>query len=86
MVKQRLLMVFCFTLIAYYLATECLSQGEEIRLKRDYNVKPVPFNKVKVEDGFGLPVLKQAERLQFPMHLKNARRREGSGISRNQQE
>lgn len=35
-------------------------------LKRDYNVKPVPFSKVRIEDGFWTPRLETNRTITIP--------------------
>ena len=52
--RSRQILVATFALIlACALCTGlCPAQDQKARLERDYNVTPVPFNQVHVEDGF----------------------------------
>lgn len=44
----------------------CLAAEERAALERDYNVKPVPFSKVHVEDVFWTPRLETSRRVTIP--------------------
>ena len=44
----------------------CTAQAGEGALKRDYNVKPVPFNHIHVEDGFWTPRLETSRTVTIP--------------------
>jgi DUF1680 family protein len=47
----------------------CLAE-DKIKLKRDYNVKPVPFNKVRVKDNFWTPRLETSRKITIPYAFK----------------
>ncbi len=42
------------------------AQERQAQLERDYNVKPVAFNKVRVEDGFWTPRLETSRKVTIP--------------------
>jgi DUF1680 family protein len=42
------------------------SQQQKVELERDYNVKPVPFNEVRVSDGFWTPRLETSRKVTLP--------------------
>ncbi len=47
-------------------STVCAAEREQARLQRDYNVKPVPFNQVRVEDRFWTPRLDTNRKVTIP--------------------
>jgi len=47
-------------------ATLCTAQEQKPELTRDYNVKPVPFNNVRVEDRFWTPRLETSRKVTIP--------------------
>lgn len=44
----------------------CPAQEEKAKLRRDYNVKPVPFNAVRVSDSFWTPRLDTNRKVTIP--------------------
>jgi len=44
----------------------CPAQEQKVQLRRDYNVKPVPFNRVRVEDSFWTPRLETSRKVTIP--------------------
>ena len=44
----------------------CLGAEPEGKLERDYNVKPVPFNQVHVDDDFWTPRLETSRTVTIP--------------------
>ncbi|TKJ35997.1 MAG: six-hairpin glycosidase [Planctomycetes bacterium B3_Pla] len=44
----------------------CEAQERQAQLERDYNVKPVAFNKVRVEDSFWTPRLETSRKVTIP--------------------
>ena len=44
----------------------CTAQDEGSELVRDYNVKPVPFNNIRVEDRFWTPRLETSRKITIP--------------------
>ena len=44
----------------------CFAQAKKIELKHDYNVKPVPFNRVLVNDDFWTPRLETNRKVTIP--------------------
>jgi DUF1680 family protein len=46
--------------------TLCAAQDREAELTRDYNVKPVTFNNVRVEDRFWTPRLETSRKITIP--------------------
>ena len=47
-------------------ATLDAAQEQNAKLTRDYNVKPVPFNNVHVEDDFWTPRLEASRKVTIP--------------------
>jgi len=47
-------------------ATSCPGQRAKVELKRDYNVKPVPFSSVNVSDDFWTPRLETSRKVTIP--------------------
>ncbi len=47
-------------------ATLCAAQEDKVKLTRDYNVKPVTFNNVRVEDDFWTPRLETSRKVTIP--------------------
>ena len=50
--RQILVTTLAFVLVYALWTGLCPAQEQKARLERDYNVTPVPFNQVHVEDGF----------------------------------
>jgi len=46
--------------------TLCTAQEDKVKLTRDYNVKPVTFNNVRVEDDFWTPRLETSRKVTIP--------------------
>jgi len=44
----------------------CLAQEQQVELSRDYNVKPVPFNRVRLDDDFWSPRLEINRSVTIP--------------------
>ncbi|UCG59531.1 MAG: glycoside hydrolase family 127 protein [Phycisphaerales bacterium] len=64
MVNQRQILMGVFA--AVVTCGLCAARGQEVQLKRDYNVKPVPFNKVRVDDDFWTPRLETSRKVTVP--------------------
>lgn len=47
-----------------------LAEEKKVELKRDYNVKPVPFNEVHVDDDFWTPRLETSRKVTIPYCFK----------------
>ena len=47
-----------------------LAEETKVELKRDYNVKPVPFSKVRIEDDFWTPRLETSRKVTIPYAFK----------------
>jgi DUF1680 family protein len=60
--RQVLAVIVMFSLSA----TLCAAQEEKAELTRDYNVKPVTFNNVRVEDRFWTPRLETSRKITIP--------------------
>ena len=46
--------------------TYCVAEVKTLPLERDYKVKPVPFNRVHVDDGFWTPRLETSRKVTIP--------------------
>jgi len=46
--------------------TLCTAQEDKVKLTRDYNVKPVTFNNVRVQDDFWTPRLETSRKVTIP--------------------
>jgi DUF1680 family protein len=64
--KQMLAGVFVVVVTFGLCAMHCLAQEEKAELRRDYNVKPVPFNRVNVDDSFWTPRLETSRKVTIP--------------------
>jgi DUF1680 family protein len=47
-------------------AAWCTGDEKQAQLQRDYNVKPVPFNQLRVKDGFWTPRLDTSRKVTIP--------------------
>ncbi|MHC4891451.1 MAG: glycoside hydrolase family 127 protein, partial [Planctomycetota bacterium] len=71
MVHQKRVLPAVFTAVAALgLCTMLCLAEDKIKLKRDYNVKPVPFNKVRVKDNFWTPRLETSRKITIPYAFK----------------
>jgi DUF1680 family protein len=68
MVYQRKLLAALLMVVfaSGFCATVCSGQEKKAELRRDYNVKPVPFNKVHVDDDFWTPRLETSRSVTIP--------------------
>jgi len=67
MVHRRQLSATIPLIAMFLLATSlCTAKADAAELKRDYNIKPVPFNEVRVEDGFWSPRLQTSLKVTIP--------------------
>ncbi len=68
MVHQRQMFGAVFVAVVTFglHAVLCTAQETKVELKRDYNVKPVPFNKVNVKDDFWTPRLETSRKVTIP--------------------
>ena len=64
--KQVLGGVFAAIAIVGLCAIHCSAEEEKVELSRDYNVKPVPFSKVSVQDSFWTPRLETSRKVTIP--------------------
>ncbi|MHC4331785.1 MAG: glycoside hydrolase family 127 protein, partial [Planctomycetota bacterium] len=64
MVHQK--QVFAAVSLAVIMFSLCAAQERQVQLERDYNVKPVAFNNVHVEDGFWTPRLETSRKVTIP--------------------
>jgi len=64
--KQMLASIFIAVVTSGLCTVLCLAEGKKVELRRDYNVKPVPFNKVRVEDNFWTPRLDTNRKVTIP--------------------
>jgi len=64
--KQVLVAVFTAFVTSGLCSLLCLAEEKKVELKRDYNVKPVPFNEVHVSDGFWTPRLETSRKVTIP--------------------
>ncbi|MHA1600681.1 MAG: beta-L-arabinofuranosidase domain-containing protein, partial [Alphaproteobacteria bacterium] len=60
------LRLFIFIVICGIFAMFCSAQERSAELSRDYNVKPVPFNAVRVRDNFWTPRLETNRQVTLP--------------------
>jgi DUF1680 family protein len=64
--KRRFAVVFT-GIVTFGLCTIlCSGEEEKVELGRDYNVKPVPFSKVRVNDDFWTPRLETNRKVTIP--------------------
>ncbi len=52
--------------MTFGLCSVLLADGQKVELKRDYNVKPVPFSMVTVRDDFWTPRLETSRNVTIP--------------------
>ena len=55
--KQMLAVVLTAVMTTGLCTVSGLAEEKKVELRRDYNVKPVPFNEVHVNDDFWTPRL-----------------------------
>ncbi|HIJ51932.1 MAG TPA: glycoside hydrolase family 127 protein [Planctomycetes bacterium] len=48
----------------------CPAEEQKVQLRRDYNVKPIPFNEVSVNDDFWTPRLETSRKITIPYCFK----------------
>lgn len=69
--QNRILAAVLTVLITIGLCTMlCLAEEQKVELRRDYNVKPVPFNEVRVNDDFWTPRLEISRKVTIPYCFK----------------
>jgi len=65
--QKRILSIVLIALVMFCLcAVLCPAQEKKAELKRDYNVKPVPFSEVQVGDDFWTPRLETSRKVTIP--------------------
>src|SRR4030042_1545123 len=64
--KKVLNVVFAAFVTSGLCSLLCLAEEKKDELKRDYNVKPVPFNDVHVKDDFWTPRLETSRKVTIP--------------------
>ncbi len=64
--KQLLAATFAISVICVLSAVLCPAKEEKTELKRDYSIKPVPFNRVSVQDDFWTPRLETSRKVTIP--------------------
>jgi len=68
--KQMLAAVLTAVVITGLCTVLGLAEETKVELKRDYNVKPVPFSKVRIEDDFWTPRLETSRKVTIPYAFK----------------
>ena len=69
--QKRILPVIIAAIVTSNLCTtSTFAQNKKVKLKYDYNVKPVPFNKVHVNDNFWTPRLDINRKVTIPYAFK----------------
>jgi len=68
MVNQRQIIAAILVLVMTIglCTTLCKAEEQKVELRRDYNVKPVPFNEVHVNDDFWTPRLETSRKVTIP--------------------
>jgi DUF1680 family protein len=65
--QKRILSVITAAIVILYLYTDSIfAENKKVELKYDYNVKPVPFNKVHLDDNFWTPRLDTNRKVTIP--------------------
>jgi len=64
--KQIRTAIFIATMISNLCTVLCLAEEKKAKLIHDYNVKPVPFNNVRVHDDFWTPRLETNRKITIP--------------------
>ncbi len=64
MVNQRQMLAAVLAAVATF--GVCAAKEGKVALERDYNVKPVPFSRVEVEDAFWSPRLETSRKVTIP--------------------
>ncbi|UCG46706.1 MAG: glycoside hydrolase family 127 protein [Phycisphaerales bacterium] len=64
MLNQR--QMFAAVLVVVVTSGLCAAEQGKVALERDYNVKPVPFSRVEVEDDFWTPRLETSRKVTIP--------------------
>lgn len=65
--RKQLLTIILTAVITSSLCTlHCPAQEQKVQLRRDYNVKPVTFNRVTVKDDFWTPRLETNRKVTIP--------------------
>ncbi len=64
--KQVLSVVLMIVMTTLLYAFSAPAEDKKVELKRDYNVKPVPFNEVHVDDDFWTPRLETSRKVTIP--------------------
>ena len=64
--KQTITTILTAVVISGLCTMLCIAQEEKVALRHDYNVKPVSFNKVRVNDNFWTPRLETSRKVTIP--------------------
>ncbi|MCP4261852.1 MAG: glycoside hydrolase family 127 protein [Planctomycetes bacterium] len=64
--KQLFTVIFAAAVISNLCIVSCYAQDNKVELRHDYNVKPVPFNRVLVNDDFWTPRLQTNRKVTIP--------------------
>ncbi len=64
--KQLFTAILAAAITSNLCVVSCLAQEKKVELKHDYNVKPVPFNLVLVNDDFWTPRLETNRKVTIP--------------------
>ncbi|MHC4733640.1 MAG: glycoside hydrolase family 127 protein [Planctomycetota bacterium] len=68
--KQMLAVVLMVVMTTGLCTVSGLAEEKKVELSRDYNVKPVPFNEVHVNDDFWTPRLETSRKVTIPYAFK----------------
>ncbi len=64
--KQLLTIILTAVITSSLCAIHCPAREQKVQLRRDYNVKPVTFNRVAVKDDFWTPRLETNRKVTIP--------------------
>ncbi|MHC4727519.1 MAG: glycoside hydrolase family 127 protein [Planctomycetota bacterium] len=68
--KQLSTAILIVAVTSYLCAIPCFAQENKVELRHDYNVKPVAFNRVLVNDDFWTPRLETNRKVTIPYAFK----------------
>jgi hypothetical protein len=68
--KQLFTVILAAAVTSNLCVVSCFAREKKVELRHDYNVKPVPFNRVVVNDDFWTPRLEINRKVTIPYAFK----------------